>query len=127
MKLISNEDVISLNISPTDCVKWVREAFLMKSECQLPAKMSVHPTGNDFFTTMPCLLPKQIGRFGSKVVSRIVELLAFTGLGTPKVIGIMENKLIIHDFQPLGTLASAFQDQCVKTCPLQICSRMVAE
>lgn len=72
MKLISNEDVISLNISPTDCVKWVQEAFLMKSECQLPAKMSVHPTGNDFFTTMPCLLPKQIGRFGSKVVSRIV-------------------------------------------------------
>lgn len=72
MKLISNEDVKSLNISPTDCVKWVQEAFLMKSECQLPAKMSVHPTGNDFFTTMPCLLPKQIGRFGSKVVSRIV-------------------------------------------------------
>lgn len=44
----------------------------MKSECQLPAKMSVHPTGNDFFTTMPCLLPKQIGKFGCKVVSRIV-------------------------------------------------------
>lgn len=72
MKLISNKDVISLKISPIDCVNWVREAFIMKSECQLPAKMSVHPTGNDFFTTMPCLLPKQIGRFGSKVVSRIV-------------------------------------------------------
>ena len=72
MKLISNEDIKSLNISPIECVNWVREAFIMKSECQLPAKMSVHPTGNDFFTTMPCLLPKQIGKFGCKVVSRIV-------------------------------------------------------
>ncbi len=72
MKLISDEDVKSLNISPIECIKWVREAFIMKSECQLPAKMSVHPTGNDFFTTMPCLLPKQIGMFGCKVVSRIV-------------------------------------------------------
>lgn len=72
MKLISNEDIKSLNISPIECVNWVLEAFIMKSECQLPAKMSVHPTGNDFFTTMPCLLPKQIGKFGCKVVSRIV-------------------------------------------------------
>lgn len=72
MRLISNDDILSLNISPYDCVEWVREAFMMKSECQLPAKMSVHPTGNDFFTTMPCLLPQHIGRFGCKVVSRIV-------------------------------------------------------
>lgn len=72
MKLITNKDITSLNISPIDCINWVREAFEMKSECQLPAKMSVHPTGNDFFTTMPCLLPKNIGRFGCKVVSRIV-------------------------------------------------------
>lgn len=72
MKLITNEDVKSLNISPIACVNWVCEAFIMKSDCQLPAKMSVHPTGNDFFTTMPCLLPKHIERFGSKVVSRIV-------------------------------------------------------
>jgi ornithine cyclodeaminase len=44
----------------------------MKHDCQLPAKMSVHPTGNDFFTTMPCLLPASYSRFGAKVVSRIV-------------------------------------------------------
>jgi ornithine cyclodeaminase len=53
-------------------VEWVRDAFILKSECQLPAKMSVHPTGNDFFTTMPCLLPSEYRRFGAKVVSRIV-------------------------------------------------------
>lgn len=72
MRYISSEDIRNLNISPTTCVDWVREAFIMKSDCQLPAKMSVHPTGNDFFTTMPCLLPKDYGRFGAKVVSRIV-------------------------------------------------------
>ena len=72
MKSITNSEIVSLNISATKCVDWVREAFIMKSECQLPAKISVHPTGNDFFTTMPCLLPKEYGRFGAKVVSRIV-------------------------------------------------------
>lgn len=72
MKRITNQEIESLNITPIKCVDWVREAFIMKSECQLPAKISVHPTGNDFFTTMPCLLPKEYGRFGAKVVSRIV-------------------------------------------------------
>ena len=72
MKNIKNSEIVALNISPIECVEWVREAFVMKSECQLPAKISVHPTGNDFFTTMPCLLPKEYGRFGAKVVSRIV-------------------------------------------------------
>lgn len=72
MKSITNSEIVALNISATKCVDWVREAFVMKSECQLPAKISVHPTGNDFFTTMPCLLPKGYGRFGAKVVSRIV-------------------------------------------------------
>ena len=72
MKYISSEEINNLNITPSTCVEWVREAFLMKSECQLPAKMSVHPTGNDFFTTMPCLLPTKYRRFGAKVVSRIV-------------------------------------------------------
>ncbi len=72
MKSITNSEIVALNISATECVNWVREAFVMKSECQLPAKISVHPTGNDFFTTMPCLLPKEYGRFGAKVVSRIV-------------------------------------------------------
>lgn len=72
MKTITNKDVTELNISPEQCVEWVRDAFILKSECQLPAKMSVHPSGNNFFTTMPCLLPASYGRFGVKVVSRIV-------------------------------------------------------
>lgn len=71
MQIITSHQIESLNITPSQCVEWVREAFLMKSGCQLPAKISVHPQGNDFFTTMPCLLPEEYGRFGVKVVSRI--------------------------------------------------------
>lgn len=72
MKTITTEDIKSLGISPAKCVEWVEQAFRLKSRCQLPAKMSVHPSGNDFFTTMPCLLPEEYGRFGVKVVSRVL-------------------------------------------------------
>lgn len=71
MRYISSEEIISLNIAPATCVDWVREAFLMKSECVLPPKISIHPQGSDFINTMPCLLPEKYHRFGCKVVSRI--------------------------------------------------------
>lgn len=71
MKHISNEDITNLSISPTQCVEWVKEAFCMKYNAQLPPKISLHPQGNDFFNTMPCLLPASYDRFGVKIVSRI--------------------------------------------------------
>lgn len=71
MKIISAEDISRLDISPAQCVEWVREALLMKYDCQLPPKVSVHPRGNDFFTTMPCLLPERFHTFGCKIVNRI--------------------------------------------------------
>ncbi|HAW65115.1 MAG TPA: ornithine cyclodeaminase [Alistipes sp.] len=72
MKIITAEQIESLHIAPAECVEWVKDAFLLKNRCQLPAKISVHPAGNDFFTTMPCLLPDDCHRFGVKVVSRIL-------------------------------------------------------
>lgn len=71
--IISQEKIVSLGISPSDCVKWVEEGFLKKDLVQMPAKLSVHPQGEDFMTTMPCLLPEENGkkRFGIKVVNRI--------------------------------------------------------
>lgn len=71
--IIQQEQITSFNISPTVCVKWVEEGFRMKDQVQMPAKLSVHPQGEDFMTTMPCLLPEQNGqkRFGIKVVNRI--------------------------------------------------------
>ena len=73
IKIIQQEQITSLNISPTECVKWVEEGFRMKDQAQMPPKPSVHPQGEDFMTTMPCLLPEQKGqkRFGIKVVNRI--------------------------------------------------------
>lgn len=73
MKLITDLEIKALDISPRECVEWVRESFSMKYEAQLPAKISLHPQGSDFFNTMPCLLPARYNRFGVKVVSRIAE------------------------------------------------------
>lgn len=70
--IIQNEDIRGLKISPQTCMAWVEESFKMKYESQLPAKVSVHPQGNDFFTSMPVLLPPQYGIFGIKEVYRIL-------------------------------------------------------
>ncbi len=71
MLLISDHQIRQLNISPTTAVEWVREAFLLKNECQLPPKISLHTTGRDFFNTMPCLLPEKYHTYGCKIISRI--------------------------------------------------------
>ena len=71
MRIITNQQIEELCITPRECVEWVRESFCMKYEAQLPPKISLHPQGTDFINTMPCLLPEQYGRFGVKVVSRV--------------------------------------------------------
>lgn len=71
MKYISSEEIVNLDISPKECVDWVREAFLIKGDCLLPPKISLHPRGNDFFNTMPCILPESYHTYGCKIVSRI--------------------------------------------------------
>ena len=71
MKIISQEQIKVLNISPATCVEWVKESFSLKETAQLPAKISLHPQGNDFFNTMPCLLPEPYHYYGVKVVHRI--------------------------------------------------------
>ncbi len=71
MRIITSEDIEQLGIPPTASVEWVQEAFLIKDRCQLPPKISLHPRGNDFFNTMPCLLPEEYHTFGCKVVSRV--------------------------------------------------------
>lgn len=68
--IIQKDRIKELKISAKECVDWVEESFRMKYDAQLPAKLSVHPQGNDFYTSMPCLLPVN-NQFGIKVVSRI--------------------------------------------------------
>ena len=71
MKIISQKQIRDLNITPSQCVEWVRESFSLKEKALLPAKISIHPKGNDFFNTMPCLLPAPYNYFGVKEVHRI--------------------------------------------------------
>lgn len=80
MKIISEQLIRSLGITPKQCVAWIYESFNMKQNAQLPAKISVHPADYDFFTSMPCLLPApgemggvncDIQYFGIKEVHRI--------------------------------------------------------
>ena len=73
ISIIQQEQIEQLHINPKECIEWVKQGFLIKDEAQMPAKLSVHPQGEDFMTSMPCLLPKQNGKyyFGLKLVSRI--------------------------------------------------------
>lgn len=71
MKYYTDQQIIDLNIAPATCVEWAREAFMIKDRCQLPPKISLHPRGNDFVNTMPCLLPEEYHTFGCKVVTRV--------------------------------------------------------
>lgn len=73
VSVIQNTEIRNLNIPPSTCVQWVEEGFRMKELSQMPAKISVHPQGEDFITSMPCLIPENNGSqyFGLKVVSRI--------------------------------------------------------
>lgn len=82
MKIISEQLIRSLGITPNQCISWIYESFKIKRYAQLPAKISVHPSDLDFFTSMPCLLPpsqntkievnnEYVQYFGIKVVHRI--------------------------------------------------------
>lgn len=73
ISVIQHKQIEQLHISPIECIEWVKSAFLTKDHAQMPAKLSVHPQGEDFMTTMPCLLPENEEKkyFGIKLVSRI--------------------------------------------------------
>lgn len=74
MKIVTTEDIKALNISPSVCVDWVRDAFLMKDRCKMPPKIPIHFEGNlNFIHTMPCLLPEEFHRFGCKIATRFSQ------------------------------------------------------
>jgi ornithine cyclodeaminase len=81
MKIITQQQIYSLDISPATCVEWIRESFSIKQKADLPAKISVHPEDGEFFTSMPCLLPSpndvdikfERRYFGVKEVHRLLN------------------------------------------------------
>ena len=71
MKIVSFKDITQLGISPATCLDWIKESFSIKADSELPPKISVHPNGIDFYTSMPCLLPPSYDRYCVRVVHRI--------------------------------------------------------
>jgi ornithine cyclodeaminase/alanine dehydrogenase-like protein (mu-crystallin family) len=71
MIVIQDKEIRSIGFKPSDFIDMVRHCFIHKPECQLPPKISLHPQGDDFINTMPCLLPVDENRFCVKVVSRV--------------------------------------------------------
>ena len=70
MKIITEEQITGLGISPRQCVEWVEASFRSKPSADMPAKISVHPVEDSFYTAMPCYHP-ELGRVAVKVVSRV--------------------------------------------------------
>ena len=60
MKIVSFDDVNSLNISPMKCYEWVDEMIKNKSECLLPSKTHMNMPGNVFCNVMPSLLDEPL-------------------------------------------------------------------
>lgn len=74
MKIISFEDIKSLNISPIKCYEWVSEMIENKKNAFLPPKVHMSMPGNIFCNVMPCLVEDtgfSVG--GVKMVTRYPE------------------------------------------------------
>lgn len=69
MKIITHNQIMSLNIQPKDCYEWINESFTLQKKCVLPTKTSMIQPGHVFYNIMPSLNPIQkVG--GLKVVTR---------------------------------------------------------
>ena len=81
MKVISNNDIKKLGISASMCTEWVKESFALKEKSILPPKVSIHPRGIDFFTTMPCVINtnQDTQYFGCKIIHRLTGVVPSLG------------------------------------------------
>lgn len=70
MIIITHEDIKELAISNTNCLEWLLEGLDFKKNCYLPAKCSIKPTTDIFYTSMPCFIP-DLDIYGLKMVSRL--------------------------------------------------------
>lgn len=70
MKIITDDQIAALGITPGCCVDWVERSFRSKPAADMPPKISVHPFADSFYTAMPCYHPDS-KRVGVKVISRV--------------------------------------------------------
>lgn len=69
MRVVTHEDIRSLQIPPEKCFEWVDDTLRHKNEVTLPPKISLHPSPDSFYNVMPSLMPG-INSAGTKIVSR---------------------------------------------------------
>lgn len=73
MKIITDEEIKSIQISNHEILQWVESAFLSKKNSLLPHKVSItFDEGTKFYNTMPTIMPT-ISSSGVKIVSRYPE------------------------------------------------------
>ena len=72
MKTISFSEISNLKITPQECILWATNAIKNKNLYKLPPKTSIKFGENNFFNTMPSLIP-ELNMFGLKMVSRITD------------------------------------------------------
>lgn len=72
MNIITHQDIISLNISPLDCYKWVEQMIARKADSILPPKISMKPLDGAFCNVMPSIVVSDDGSKvgGVKLVTR---------------------------------------------------------
>lgn len=75
MKIITFDEIKSLNISPDQCFLWVDEMLRNKSKAMLPPKISLHLPDDAFCNVMPCVIDmKDFGKIGGvKIVNRYLN------------------------------------------------------
>lgn len=93
MKVITEDQIEALGITPEVCVDWVDKSFRSKPLADMPPKISVHPFEDSFYTAMPCYHP-DIGRVGVKVVSRV-----------PGSVPSLKSKMLLYDAKSADLLA----------------------
>lgn len=99
MKIITHEQIKNLNISPIDAYEWVEHDFMHKPEMVLPEKISLRYGENNFFNTMPCIIPQE-NIAGVKVIHRHIG-------ATPT----LQSSLMLFDLQtgnPLALMESIY-------------------
>jgi len=93
VKIITEEQVEALGITPAQCVEWVEQSFKSKPQADMPPKISVHPFTDSFYTAMPCYHP-DVGRVGVKVISRV-----------PGSVPALKSKMMLFDAKSGDMLA----------------------
>lgn len=70
MIILSKQQILDSGLlTPSNALRWVREAFSLKYNARLPHKISITYDGGYFMNTMPCMIPS-LNVFGVKVVTR---------------------------------------------------------